>query len=311
MASYSATSGGAVTLDYATAEVWGVTLTSDCTITLAGAINGTASPITAILMQDATGGRTVTWPASVVWEGGVAPVINSSANESTVVSVFTVDGGASWVGFTDGAPPRAVLAGPYMTYGGTANAVTLTSVNQKAIASLVTGMQLRFRATAENTGAMTINPDGLGAITVKTITGVDTPADYIRTDVDTVVTYDGTHFIADRQIERGSNANGEYVRWADGTQSFEFLGSVGSDTTCSTAMGGGFRTSVVGPFSTPANFINDEYGIIAGRTGGDSVLGFDAFVASASTYSLVGKRVTSGTILAASTFQVIAIGRWY
>lgn len=101
MASYSATSGGVVDLDYAVAEVWGVTLTSNCTITLSGAINGTASPITAILMQDATGGRTVTWPGSVVWEGGSPPVINSNANESTVVTVFTVDGGTSWIGFVD------------------------------------------------------------------------------------------------------------------------------------------------------------------------------------------------------------------
>lgn len=85
--------------------------------------------------------------------------------------------------------------GAYAIYGGTANAIELTSV-RGAQTAYTTGQQFRFRATATNTGAMTINVDGLGAKTVKTVTGADTPAGYIRTDVDTVVSYDGTNFVA-------------------------------------------------------------------------------------------------------------------
>lgn len=104
-----------------------------------------------------------------------------------------------------------------MASGGTANAITLTS--GAGISGLPpTGLQLRFRAGAANTGATTIALDGGTARAVLTITGTALPAGYIRTDTDTVVRFNGTNWIADREIERGSNANGEYVRFADGTQ---------------------------------------------------------------------------------------------
>ena len=114
------------------------------------------------------------------------------------------------------------------TYGGTANVITLTT----GIAALTTGLEIRFRATAANTAGTSINVDGIGAVTVKTVTGANTPADYIRTDVDTVIRYNGTNWIADREPELGSNANGEYKRWADGTvQAWFFREAVGNGTT--------------------------------------------------------------------------------
>ncbi|MDX1744018.1 MAG: right-handed parallel beta-helix repeat-containing protein, partial [Ruegeria sp.] len=103
----------------------------------------------------------------------------------------------------------------YGTYGGTANAITVAT--ELDLTTEPTGLEIRFRATSANTGATTINLDGLGAATAKTIDGSALPAGYIRTDVDTVARYDGTDWIVDRQIERGSNANGEYVRTADGS----------------------------------------------------------------------------------------------
>ncbi len=105
----------------------------------------------------------------------------------------------------------------YKTYGGTANAITLTSSVGVAVTALTTGMQFRFKATSSNTAASTIAVDGLSAVAVKTVTGVDTPADYIRTDVITTVTYDGTNFIANRMVEKGSNSNGNYTIYEDGT----------------------------------------------------------------------------------------------
>lgn len=107
-----------------------------------------------------------------------------------------------------------LAGGGWATYAGTANAIVLTA----DYTALFRGMQVRFRATASNTGAATINLDGLGAKACRTITGAVLPAGYIRTGVDTLATYDGTNWILDRQIERGENANGTFVRWADGTQ---------------------------------------------------------------------------------------------
>ena len=83
----------------------------------------------------------------------------------------------------------------YLLYGGTANALTLTSINTAVQAAYVVGQQYRFRATAINTGAATINIDNLGAVALKTVTGAALPAGYIRTDVDTVITYDGVNFV--------------------------------------------------------------------------------------------------------------------
>lgn len=98
------------------------------------------------------------------------------------------------------------------TVGGTANAIALTSP-----VAIATGARVRFRATAQNTGATTIALNGGAAVACRTITGVALPSGYIRTDVDTEAVYDGTYWVLGREIERGSNANGEYTKFADGT----------------------------------------------------------------------------------------------
>lgn len=103
----------------------------------------------------------------------------------------------------------------YATYGGTADAITLTT--GASLSSLTTGQEFRFRATSTNTGAMTANVDGIGAVNVKTVTGANPPAGYIRTDVDTVARYDGTNLVASREVENGSGSNGAWTRYADGT----------------------------------------------------------------------------------------------
>ncbi|WP_313569891.1 hypothetical protein [Comamonas terrigena] len=107
------------------------------------------------------------------------------------------------------------IAWSFGTYGGTANAITLTSVYPQT--SLVRGQTKTFRATAVNTGATTINVDGLGAITAVTVTGSGLPAGYIRTDVDTVARFDGTYWVVDRQVQYGNNVNGTFILRADGS----------------------------------------------------------------------------------------------
>ena len=48
------------------------------------------------LKQDATGGRTATWPATVKWPSSAAPTITSTANKMDKF-VFTSDG-TNWLG---------------------------------------------------------------------------------------------------------------------------------------------------------------------------------------------------------------------
>ena len=166
----------------------------------------------------------------------------------------------------------------YATRGGTANAITA------------------------NTGPVTINVDGQGAIEARTITNVALPAGYIRTDADTVATYDGTRWIVDRQIENGSNANGAFQRTADGT-----LLCWGYTTTSSTAeVVAVFPASFV--TSTPADDVMVTLGVnststtfaISPRFTGMSTTGMSVSAFSAATQNRIATRVT-----------FIAVGRWY
>ena len=40
------------------------------------------------VVQDGTGGRTVTWPASVKWPGGTAPTLSSGANAEDIITFY-------------------------------------------------------------------------------------------------------------------------------------------------------------------------------------------------------------------------------
>lgn len=115
---------------------------------------------------------------------------------------------------------NAALAkmGLYAARSGTANAIVLTGVLLAGTTPVPTGTAVRFRAGAANTGATTINLDGSGAVACVTVTGVALPAGYIRTDIDTTAVFDGTNWVVYREVERGSNANGAYTRFADGSQ---------------------------------------------------------------------------------------------
>lgn len=108
--------------------------------------------------------------------------------------------------------------GDYMTYGGTANSITLTSTNTLPNSTLNIGDRVRFIATTTNTGPTTIAVDGGAATACVTPTGVALPVGFIRTDVVTECEYDGSSFIVSRKVESGSNANGDWTRWEDGTQ---------------------------------------------------------------------------------------------
>lgn len=54
----------------------------------------------------------------------------------------------------------------YYTGGGTANAQTLTIIGRPGATALVNGLRVRWKPTVANTGAATINVNGLGATTI-------------------------------------------------------------------------------------------------------------------------------------------------
>lgn len=206
-----------------------------------------------------------------------------------------------------------LINSPYCTYGGTANAITLT-VNDSLgkPSAYVAGAQYRFRATAVNTGASTVNIEGLGAKTLVTVTGVALPAGYIRTGVDTTITYDAVsdRFVAGREIERGSNVNGTYTRLADGTQTCLKQDYIAADRTI--ANGVLYRTADY-IWVYPAAFVG--IAVLTGKpvTGGIAVNGWLGLGTSGESPGNQGSFSIHGSISVGGTGTVTlkAQGTWY
>lgn len=186
--------------------------------------------------------------------------------------------------------------------GGTANAIALTSP-----VAIATGARVRFRATAQNTGATTIALNGGAAVACRTITGVALPAGYVRTDVDTEAVYDGTYWVLGREIERGSGANGDYVKFADGTMICTHRMTAAA-LAVATAYFGGFRSATATVWTYPAAFSTTPrtmVSIVNGTSFG-VILGTIAAV----TADWYPTAVTSQTA-ADRTVDLVATGRWY
>jgi hypothetical protein len=185
------------------------------------------------------------------------------------------------------------LALGFYTVGGTANARTITT--GLALTTIPTGFRVRFIAPAVNTGATTLEVDGAGPIACQTITGVALPNGYIRTGVVTEAYYNGTNWIVDRLPERGSNANGEWTRSAEGLQTC-------THTLTSSASGG-----VIWTFPQP--FVNSA----AKAFGSPKQSSFNLSPAFSSTTATQVEFSSFNTAngRVANTTDLFAIGRWY
>ena len=91
-------SGTAITLNLANGNVQKLTLTGNCTITLTSPASGAFRSLLLYVFQDATGSRTITWPASVKWGTAGAPTLSTTASKMDKILLDTVDGGTNWYG---------------------------------------------------------------------------------------------------------------------------------------------------------------------------------------------------------------------
>jgi hypothetical protein len=94
----TANTGTTYTIDITNGTVQILTLTGNCTFTFPTATAGKS--FTLLLKQDATGSRTVTWPAAVKWPSSTAPTITATASKMDKY-VFVADG-TNWVGSNAG-----------------------------------------------------------------------------------------------------------------------------------------------------------------------------------------------------------------
>lgn len=94
----AANSSTAYTINLANGTVQFITMTGNCTFTFPTPTAGKSFSL--FLIQDATGSRTATWPASVKWPYGISPTLTTTATK-TDRFVFTADG-TSWFGSVAG-----------------------------------------------------------------------------------------------------------------------------------------------------------------------------------------------------------------
>jgi hypothetical protein len=97
----NATATGAVSLDLAAGNAFSLTLTGNVTLSFANEPGaGVALGVSVACTQDATGGRTVTWPAGVVWADGTPPTLSTAGTAKDLFALVRL--GGTWYGLTAG-----------------------------------------------------------------------------------------------------------------------------------------------------------------------------------------------------------------
>lgn len=90
-------SSGTVTLDLSANRIFKTSVTNNVTYAFSNpTATGSRCAFEVHLFQDGTG-RTITWPGTVKWSNGTAPVINT-ASKNYMISFYTIDGGTTYVG---------------------------------------------------------------------------------------------------------------------------------------------------------------------------------------------------------------------
>ena len=90
--------GAAATINLANGNFVTATLTGNCTWTFTTGVTSGAVSFTLFLTNDATAGRTITWPVSVKWPGGTISTRTTTASRTDVYTFFTTDNGTNWYG---------------------------------------------------------------------------------------------------------------------------------------------------------------------------------------------------------------------
>lgn len=149
---------GAVTIPFGSGPVFSATLTGNVTFTFTGSVAGVACTMTLYLTQDATGGRTVTWPGSVTWIGGTQPTAVTTPGALNIYTFQTLNNGTTWYGSLATELPALPLV---VANGGTGDA-SLTAFSVLAGGTSSTG-PVQSVAALGSTGAP-LTSNGAGAL---------------------------------------------------------------------------------------------------------------------------------------------------
>jgi hypothetical protein len=89
---------GVVTVDFAVSRHHELLVTGNITTLWVNnpPVSEVAGSMRVIFTQDATGSRTISWPASFKWEGASAPVLSTAANAVDILEISTSDNGTTY-----------------------------------------------------------------------------------------------------------------------------------------------------------------------------------------------------------------------
>ncbi|KPJ89943.1 MAG: hypothetical protein AMJ53_15245 [Gammaproteobacteria bacterium SG8_11] len=121
-------------LDWAAYTYVELTLTGDVTITFSNVAAGRS--VTLCLIQDGTGGRSITWPGTVDWPNG-EPTLQGEAAEVTYVTLFVRADGSTVEGFTANAAAESAKVMAF-TPGGRLTLTTGTPVTTSDVTAATT-----------------------------------------------------------------------------------------------------------------------------------------------------------------------------
>lgn len=96
-------SGGTLTLNIENGNVFTVSLNANIsTLTISNpSPTGKSCSFLVIFTADGTV-RTITWPASVLWAGGLAPTMTGTSSKRDIFMFVTTDAGTTWYAFNSG-----------------------------------------------------------------------------------------------------------------------------------------------------------------------------------------------------------------
>lgn len=115
-------------IDWSAASLFEITMTGNPTFTFSNLASGRS--ITVTLIQDGTGGRTVTWPGSVNWPNG-EPTLHTGASAIDVITLFVRADGSTVEGF--GITQDYPTEGAWTDYSGTSTITGWSSYTQKQL----------------------------------------------------------------------------------------------------------------------------------------------------------------------------------
>jgi hypothetical protein len=200
---------------------------------------------------------------------------------------------------------------PYDT-GGTGNLYTITPT--PAITAYGGGQSFMVRPNRANTGAARLNINGLGDREIRkqeqSGTVVPLSAGEIQIGREFVVYDNGTYFMMtlgrDYPIG-GSNANGRYIRFWEGTMICYATFSASIACTTSNTAVGGFRSSNT-TWTFPFPFVGTP--IVVSQAGNANSVSVTTGLLSTTSLEYLHQTITTQAA-ATRVANLIAVGRWY